>query len=168
MSANGIWKSRFEKEPGYGDTLWTAGQVNIVDGKVYMEGIALDQYFKDLDGKIIGFEVVLGLPHFETYPAIDEKIAPLVNALRARGVRTLHSCEGHMTPRDKYSFLCPQVDFPVKDAKKLPAIPKGWTLEPGPWGDPQVVRLRPMKDAKTEAELLKMQGEAKKFAATLA
>ena len=168
MSANGIWKSRYEDEAGYGDTLWNNGRVNLVDGKAYLEGIALDQYFQNLDGQVVGLEIVFGLKQFEFYPDVDSKIAPLVNALRRRGIRTLHSCEGHLTPRGNLSFCCPQVDFPAKDAAKLPAIPVDWKLEPAPWGDPGVVRLRPKEDAETADELSRMQNEAETFTARLA
>ncbi len=169
MSANGLWTSRYEHEEGYGDTLWTAGTVNVVDGRVYLDSVVLDQYLRNFAGQVAALEIVFGLKRFENVK-LDEKIAPLVKALQKLGVRTLMSCQGHMERVDnKFDYRYPFVDFVSADLIKFQAlIPGSWFAEAAPFGDPSVSRLRPFQEARTEDELRVMQESAVGLAQKLA
>lgn len=168
MSANNMWTSRYENEEGYGDTFFTWGTVNIIDGRVYIESVPLSFYLREYEGKNVALEVVLGLKRFENYGP-DKNIEPLVAALKNLGVRTLMSCQGHIEIVDnKFSYLCPMVDVATVDIGKLPTLPANWILVEGPWGEPSVTRLRYQTDATNQTELDQMHKAALELAQELA
>lgn len=165
MSANGMWTSRYEHESGYGDTLFTWGVINVVDGEVYFDSIPLRQYFKNFEGKVAAMEVVFGLKRLEHYETRDEKVAPLVDALNKIGVRTLDSCEGHwVSPDNKYDYHYVRVDFiPADVPKVMPFLNADWILQDSPLGE-GTFRLRSAQDAKDEIELKVLQDKALELA----
>lgn len=166
-STNGIWHSRYAHDDGYGDTYWSHGKVNIVDGIVYLDSTSLTQCFARLEGHTVGFEFVEGLPWLNGYGEYDPKIQSLVTALAAKGVRTLNSCEGHLTERCNYLIRYPYVDLPTKDAPLIGELPEGWTIKVGILSDPLVARLRTEREAETQEELDWLHASAHKFAEKL-
>lgn len=163
MSTNGIWHSRYEHEDGYGDTYWSQGVVNIVEGRVFLDSTSLEQWMKRLEGQVVGFEFVT-LPRLKDYGTFDASIQPLVSALQSLGIRTLNSCEGHMELHYNYLIKYPYIDFWAGDKDKLPSLPEAWTIQVGPSGDSDILRLRTKDEATDPDHLAQLQREALELA----
>lgn len=165
MSTNNLWKSRYENEEGYGDTMWGWGPVIIVEGKVYLAGVELAHWFKQFEGQFVGFELVAGLKKFKELEIPDEKILPLVRAMNKAGIPTIGSCQGHMEERiGGYYQLRPHVDYIAKFGAIIERLlPDGWEIAVT-FGDPETVSVRPKRDAETQTELESMQRQANELA----
>jgi hypothetical protein len=73
---------------------------------------------------------------------IDEKIRPLVAALRMYGIRTTGSCQGHSKRGLKY----PWVNIDIRDAKGATRLVAAVRVKKGPWvfeARPTELRLVP-------------------------
>jgi hypothetical protein len=166
-----FFTSRFEREEDYGDTLWSYGTVNVVGDRVYLDSMDITQYLRNFDGQQVAFEFVFGLKSMDKWAERDEKIVPLVEALNSKGIKTLHSCQGHLESRQdgKYDYKYPQVDILTQDVPKLNGLlPADWFFELAPWGDRNVTRLRHIREAMDSVDLDYMQREAFDLAKAIA
>lgn len=142
------WKVRFE---GRGQGLNEYGILRVIDGRLLLCDGDLTAYVSQWEGKLLEVGFWLSEDSPELPP--DPLVWPLVEALQARGVRTLSSCQGHMEPDKSHR---PYVSFYSDDKPKVEVAP-GWEVLPVPPDGSKVSQLRTRTEAGTEEELIRLQ-----------
>ena len=138
------------------------GIVKIIDDQVYICDLNVRDMAKEFEGRWI--EIAMADPQPPADVPIDEKIKPLVDALRSRGVNTLSSCEGHLLIENRVHY--PFVSFYHKGLVAPDKIPVAPTWRISNIGL-NVWRLRTIGDATTEEELANLQNQIKDELAVL-
>lgn len=124
----------------------------MIDGRLFLcdADIAGMVAHEGLEGSLmeVAFFTSGDFPPFK----MDPLVAPLVEAMQAKRIRTLSSCEGHMSKEGTGKY--PYVSFYADDAPLLGNLIKGWEVTKI---SESVRQLRPAKAAETQSELDELQ-----------
>jgi len=138
------YKVRFE---GSGSGINDYGIIRIIHGQVFLCDANLADYARQFEG--ITVEAAFWASEEIPSMPMDEKIAPLVAAMKAKGIITLSSCQGHTDRKNQHCF--PFVSCYGKPEVKLAS---GWKLENI---GTNVWRLQADHPARDENDLRKLQ-----------